>query len=555
MGVSPMHWWHENKGETPMPQSGRLCGCFRQGIVMITEQRELVDIELDEFELIFKDEVVDRLPPDVDCAGLAALPRATADETESESCSTPQVIDGRVVFHRAIKTVTPLVLADVMALVLCGYAAMCVAKILFPEVAAHYGRIAPFALLPLIAVYAIAGLYTEIWVHPILELRTFSHLNTIALLAAAAGSFTSPAISLWFAVAWIFVMGVVPMFRSLARHACSRYRWWGHPTLVIGAGYGAAMLAQVLQSAPRSGLRPVLVTDPTGKCRSAVTPVLNDVTMLESLVRAEGIRHAVVSLPELSTARMGEVLDRFSGIIPHVLVLSDVSTMPTLWGASGRSGRLAGIEVRNSLLLATLGVVKRTFDLVIASGALLVGLPLLVTLAILVKLTSRGPIFFGHTRIGQHGKRFKAWKFRSMHVNADALLREHLEKVATAHEEWGRDQKLRRDPRVTRIGNLMRKTSLDELPQIWNVLKGDMSLVGPRPIVQSEVIRYGRVFRLYTSVKPGITGLWQVSGRNDLSYDERVQLDQFYVRHWSPWMDTYILGRTVITLLCRTGAY
>jgi Undecaprenyl-phosphate galactose phosphotransferase WbaP len=522
---------------------------------MITEHRGFTDVDLDEFVLTFADEPAPRLAPDVDCAGLGALPSTRTDETESEACSKPLILDHRVVLSRTIKTLAPLLLSDVMGLILCGYAAMCVARILFPEVAAHYERFAPFALLPLIAVYGIAGLYTEIWVHPILELRTFSHLNTVALLAAAAGSFTSPAIALWFAVAWVFVMGIVPMFRSLMRHACSRYRWWGHPTLIIGSGFGAESLARALQSAPRSGLRPILVTDPTGLCRSAVTPVLNDVTMLESLIRAEGIRHAVVSLPELSSAHLSEVLDRFSGIIPHVLVLSDASTMPTLWGASGRSGRLAGIEVRNSLLLATLGLVKRTFDLVIASAALLVGLPLLVVLAILVKVTSRGPIFFGHTRIGQHGRRFKAWKFRSMHLNADALLRDHLEKVATAQEEWGRDQKLRRDPRVTRIGNLMRKTSLDELPQIWNVIKGDMSLVGPRPIVQSEVIRYGRVFRLYTSVKPGITGLWQVSGRNDLSYDERVQLDQFYVRHWSPWMDTYILGRTVITLLCRTGAY
>jgi Undecaprenyl-phosphate galactose phosphotransferase WbaP len=242
-------------------------------------------------------------------------------------------------------------------------------------------------------------------------------------------------------------------------------------------------------------------------------------------------------------------------MIPHLLVLSDASTLPTLWGASRRCGRLTGIEVRNGLLLATLGVVKRAFDLSIALAALICGLPLIVGLMILVKVTSRGPIFFGHTRIGQHGKRFKAWKFRSMYLNADALLRDYLGKVAGAQVEWDRHQKLRRDPRVTRIGAFLRKTSFDELPQIWNVLKGDMSLVGPRPIIQDEVVRYGRVFRLYTSVKPGITGLWQVSGRNDIGYEERVQLDQFYVRHWSPWLDIYILGRTVITLLYCKGAY
>ena len=170
-------------------------------------------------------------------------------------------------------------------------------------------------------------------------------------------------------------------------------------------------------------------------------------------------------------------------------------------------------------------------------------------------MTSTGPAFFGHKRIGQHGKQFKAWKFRSMYTNSDELLAEHLAKNPDARDEWERDHKLKNDPRVTRIGNYLRKLSLDELPQVWNVLLGEMSLVGPRPIVEKEVKKYGQVFKQYISVKPGITGLWQVSGRNDIGYDQRVQLDLFYVRHWSPWMDLYILGRTVITLICGKGAY
>jgi Undecaprenyl-phosphate galactose phosphotransferase WbaP len=216
---------------------------------------------------------------------------------------------------------------------------------------------------------------------------------------------------------------------------------------------------------------------------------------------------------------------------------------------------LSGIEVRNGLLLATLQGVKRAFDLVVAVAALCLSFPLLLGIALVMKLTSSGPIFFGHTRIGRHGRRFKAWKFRTMHPNGDAILREYLQRVTSAQEEWTRDRKLRKDPRVTRFGALLRKLSLDELPQIWNVLRGDMSIVGPRPIVESEVRLYGEVFRLYTNVKPGITGLWQVSGRTNLSYDDRVLLDQFYIRHWSPWLDVYILAKTVVALLNRDGAY
>lgn len=142
-----------------------------------------------------------------------------------------------------------------------------------------------------------------------------------------------------------------------------------------------------------------------------------------------------------------------------------------------------------------------------------------------------------------------------MMPNADCVLSQYLEKHPEMAEEWKRDHKLRNDPRVTRIGRLLRKTSLDELPQLWNVLRGQMSLVGPRPIVYEEIAKYGDGFPLYSQVLPGLTGLWQVSGRNNTTYDERVALDAYYVRNWSPWLDIYLLARTVTVVLRREGAY
>jgi lipopolysaccharide/colanic/teichoic acid biosynthesis glycosyltransferase len=142
-----------------------------------------------------------------------------------------------------------------------------------------------------------------------------------------------------------------------------------------------------------------------------------------------------------------------------------------------------------------------------------------------------------------------------MFQDAHFVLEQFLEDNPDARDEWERDQKLRYDPRVTRIGRFLRKTSLDELPQLWNVLRGDMSLVGPRPIVTKEIEKYGPYFGAYTMVKPGITGLWQVSGRNNTTYDERVQLDAYYVRNWSPWMDLYLLIRTIRIVLFAHGAY
>jgi Undecaprenyl-phosphate galactose phosphotransferase WbaP len=298
----------------------------------------------------------------------------------------------------------------------------------------------------------------------------------------------------------------------------------------------------------------VLVTDPLGELKDSTLPVVNDVSALESIVRSEGIRHAVVSLPDLSHRTLERALDRYGRYVPHLLVLSEMSTLPTLWSATRNGGRLGGLEVRNGLLLTTLQGVKRAVDSLVAVAVLLVGAPVLLAVAMAVRLSSPGPILFSHERIGRHGRLFKALKFRTMRTDGDAVLSRHLANDPAARGEWARDHKLANDPRVTGVGRFLRKSSLDELPQLWNVLRGEMSLVGPRPIVESEIWRYGNVFRPYTTVKPGITGLWQVSGRNDIGYDERVQLDEFYIRHWSLWLDVYIVAKTVVALMSRRGA-
>ena len=458
-------------------------------------------------------------------------------------------------FRRALRTRSPFVLADVAALVLAGLAAQGLMRLIYPPAAACLGPAAPLALLPLIAAYALSALYSEIWVHPVLEFRQLTHISTVGLTAAAIGGMLAWPFPLWCAAAWVATVVLVPLLRTFARYCCVNRAWWGYPTLVIGNGRGADDVARMLIDVPRSALRPVLITDPADECRSSILPVVNDPATLESLLRRRGVTHAVVSLPNFSMARLTETLDRYSGLVPHLLVLSDTSTLPTLWGASRSLGRLSGIEVRNGLLMSTLQGVKRALDLLVVATALSLSLPVLLLIAVGVKLTSKGPIFYGHSRIGRHGRKFKTWKFRTMFTNGDEILRDHLARIASARDEWRTDQKLRHDPRVTPFGRFLRKTSLDEFPQLWNVLRGDMSIVGPRPIVESEVVHYGDVYRLYTSVKPGVTGLWQVSGRTNLSYHDRVLLDQFYIRHWSPWLDVYILAKTVVALLKRDGAY
>jgi Undecaprenyl-phosphate galactose phosphotransferase WbaP len=174
---------------------------------------------------------------------------------------------------------------------------------------------------------------------------------------------------------------------------------------------------------------------------------------------------------------------------------------------------------------------------------------------IAVRFTSAGSGFYGQSRIGKGGLTFKAWKFRTMFVDSDRMLREQVASNPELASEWARDQKLRNDPRVTAIGRFLRRTSLDELPQLWNVIRGEMSLVGPRPIVKEEIERYGKKYSLYVKVRPGLTGMWQISGRTNTTYAERVQFDEYYVRNWSVWLDLYILGRTLKVVLAEEGAY
>jgi len=198
---------------------------------------------------------------------------------------------------------------------------------------------------------------------------------------------------------------------------------------------------------------------------------------------------------------------------------------------------------------------KRIFDVLVALTLTVLLAPLLLIIFFGIKSSDSGPAIFRQKRIGRNGEEFRCWKFRTMIVDSDEVLADILATDPIAAAEWAEDQKLKDDPRITSMGCFLRKTSLDELPQLWNILKGDMSLVGPRPIVRSEIKKYGRFYRAYVSVPPGVTGLWQVSGRNDTGYAERVRMDVEYVNSMSLWNDFKILLLTIPAVLSTRGAY
>ena len=355
-----------------------------------------------------------------------------------------------------------------------------------------------------------------------------------------------------------FALSVIlsPFGRSLVRMFLSRAHWWGESVLLIGAGQPLYDVAQFLQKSPRLGLHPVKILDEAGWSeRIPGLPVFHRLDTALDLDQQPKIQTVIVVRGPSGELPFADAQPSFSALFSKVIVVSPDITRLHGFSTETIFGGDLSQQISQSLILEADLRIKRTLDILSAACLLVLLSPLLLVIAIAVKLTSPGNIFFRHQRIGKNGVPFHVWKFRTMVRDADVRLAERLANSEHAREEWQRDHKLRNDPRVTPIGGFLRKFSLDEFPQLWNVLRGEMSLVGPRPICYEEISRYGDAFAAYSKVRPGITGLWQVYGRNEMSYANRVGIDAYYVQHWSPWMDLYILVRTVNAVSSSRGAY
>ncbi len=409
---------------------------------------------------------------------------------------------------------------------------------------ADYARFVP--LLPGFAVvYAAMGLYPGVGIHPVRELRGVFYANSVVYLMMMAGTFLSKTGILFsrlaFTGAWALSILLVILLRNLVRSVFARKRWWGIPVVVFGAG----RVVELLRAQPSLGLKvAVVLEDDPGSL--ALAPLVAD---------QYGLSYAIVAMPDVAPARLQEILRRYAHRFRHFLVIPNVAELGMLWGSTRDLGGVLGLEISQNLLHGGPRVAKRAVDFGLSVMAAISLAPVFAAVAALVRLTSRGPVFYSQPRIGKDGRVFRAWKFRTMMRDADARLMDYLEGDAARRIEWRKNRKLRDDPRLTPGGRFLRQFSLDELPQLWNVFRGQMSLVGPRPIAADEAAWYGEGIELYTKVLPGITGLWQVSGRNDTTYEERVRLDEYYVRNWSVWMDLWILGRTLRCVLTRRGAY
>ena len=356
---------------------------------------------------------------------------------------------------------------------------------------------------------------------------------------------------------------LVFLFISILRYATKKFlikkQLLQIPVLIIGAGKTAELLAQAIKSDVGMGYKIVgLLED--NKVKHGILDnfrVLGTFADAEKVIKQTGVKRVFIAAPGLKDEAQGKLIYRIQPLVENIGVIPNFVGIPTggLEIESLFNEKLVVLRLKNNLARPLNRMLKTVFDYALTLLGTIAISPILLFIAIWIYKDSPGPVIFKHTRIGKDGKPFPCYKFRSMCVDAKEKLAELLANDPAAREEWERDFKLKNDPRITKSGAFLRKTSLDELPQIFNVLKGEMSLVGPRPIIQEELARYGEYVGDYLMVKPGITGMWQVSGRSDIEYHERVLLDSWYVRNWSVWIDIVMLFKTFAVVVARKGAY
>ena len=423
--------------------------------------------------------------------------------------------------------------------------------------------VAMFAIITSwVGLRALLGLYPGYGLDSVEQLRrhTYATFAILAMVAIFALGFQLGLLlsRLLLGLVFLGLLILTPFAQYFMRSWLKRVDLWGKPVVVLGYKEAGTNVVNLLSEQWELGYDPIAVFDYRLDAVGALSEDFNEHQVLANAVdvaREQRVDTAIFAMPNLRREHLSQLVDLASVSFRSVTVIPNLGGITNSAVVARDFAGTFGVEIKYNLLDPWARRFKRALDLL---GAVLGGLlisPILLAILVLIKLDSPGSAFYGHTRIGVEGKHFRCWKFRTMHVDAERVLEQYFRKNPRSRAEWERSQKLRDDPRITRTGRFLRKTSLDELPQLWNVLRGEMSLTGPRPIVDAEVSKYGTVFELYRRIRPGMSGLWQISGRSSISYTERVAIDSHYVRNWSFWLDLIILARTVKTVVLGRGAF
>jgi Undecaprenyl-phosphate galactose phosphotransferase WbaP len=423
-----------------------------------------------------------------------------------------------------------------------------------------YLRLWPVSLL-FVAGYALAGLYPGAGLGPIETLRRQSWVTSVAFLLLTTTSFALKLPHVYsrvtFGIAFGLALTLVPFGRSLALSALTRTGFWPEPVaLVTDDPVRAEHLVKALRERPQLGYVAAALVWMQAPPHGAKVEGLPAAGGLESVpgLAAQGIVAGLVATRE----EVGpETLDELQRFFHRVLIIRELDDLPVEGIRIRNLGGLLGIELTSNLLDPRNRIAKRLLDIALASVALAAASPLMALAVVAVKLRSVGPALFTQLREGLDGRRIRVPKIRTMVPDAEAELERRMSEDPALRDEWESNMKLRDDFRlVPRVGRFLRRFSLDELPQLWSVLRGDMSLVGPRPFPDYHLARFSPHFRaLRQRVRPGITGLWQVTVRSAGTIERQESLDTFYIRNWSIWLDLYILARTVGAVVSGRGAY
>jgi Undecaprenyl-phosphate galactose phosphotransferase WbaP len=412
-----------------------------------------------------------------------------------------------------------------------------------------------------ILIFQINGLYPGVSLAPSEELRHFS----VSTILAHGGIIFSryiedqefDFISMAFIISLVVSPVILIIMRNLMHNILSQTKLGGIPAVIFGSGPTGRLIIDRLLDSKRTGYLPALILDntPGGNEKYREVPIIHDISIGPEIVSRFKIRMAIVAMPELSQEDLAHLLNYSVAAFRYSVLIPDFFTVTNIWMSVKDFDGILGFVTSHKLkMFWNLGI-KRFMDLFIVIVGGIILLPLLLFIALVIKLSSPGPVLYGHRRLGKNRKYFTAYKFRSMVMNSKEVLDKLLNSDPELRKEWETNHKLKNDPRITPVGKILRRISFDEFPQLINILTGEMSLVGPRPVVDDEVEKYGKEFDRIFSVKPGLTGLWQVSGRSDTDYADRVAFDTYYLQSWSVWLDLWVLLKTVEVVIKGKGAY
>lgn len=402
------------------------------------------------------------------------------------------------------------------------------------------------------------GFYPGYPVAVVAEFRQIFYANAALFATLAVGTFLfrehfnySRAV---FLLSWIFSAPFVLGGRALLRVLLGKMWFWGAPALVMGSGETGRYVINSLQSNSHLGIRATAVIDDNLESYGYYqgVPIIGGLKYMRKLAEGLGIKHLIVAVPGLPAETLRQIAHDYGDVFEHITFIHDKFGLSSLWVAPSNLGMIIGLDVQHQLLRRSSQIKKRMVDVTLSVFFGIIALPLIAVTALLVRLDSPGPVFFLHERIGRNNKRFYMIKFRSMHHDACGL-RHLLDQSEELRAEYETYHKLLNDPRITRIGHFLRKYSLDELPQFWNILKGEMSLIGPRAYEPGDKMQgYDEII---FKVAPGLTGLWQVTERNDTfpTFMGRLHIDDYYICNWSMFMDAFIVARTFAVILFGKG--